>query len=173
MFYETGVWYGETINGLKAHFARLVSIEISEQIAELARQRFKDDLNVEILTGDSAALLPSVLQTRDRAIPAIFWLDGHFSGSRFETAKADMDTPILTELDLVLAQVHVPTPAYPCSCAYPCLGAGSCASVPTPLLRPPFSVACISTTSSILPRTGSSLSRIVTHKQSSHSDATI
>lgn len=151
MFYETGVWYGETINGLKAHFARLVSIEISEQIAELARQRFKDDLNVEILTGDSAALLPSVLQTRDRAIPAIFWLDGHFSGSRFETAKADMDTPILTELDLVLAQVHVPAP----------------------LLRPPFFVVCISAPSSILVRTGSSLSRIVTHKQSSHSDATI
>lgn len=24
----------------------------------------------------------------------MFWLDGHFSGSRFETAKAELDTPI-------------------------------------------------------------------------------
>jgi hypothetical protein len=106
MFYETGVWYGETINGLKGHFDRLVSIEISAQIADLARQRFAKDPNVEILTGDSVKLLPGVLASRDRAVPAIFWLDGHFSGSRFETAKADMDTPILTELDITLAQVE-------------------------------------------------------------------
>ena len=39
----TGVWYGETINGLKDHFDRLVSIEISEQIAELARKRFASE----------------------------------------------------------------------------------------------------------------------------------
>lgn len=106
MFYETGVWYGETINGLKAHFSRLVSIEISSQIADLARKRFANDKNVEILTGDSVELLPDVLATRDRKLPAIFWLDGHFSGSRFETAKAEMDTPILAELDMTLAQVE-------------------------------------------------------------------
>ena len=58
MFYETGVWYGETINGLKAHFSRLVSIEISSQIPDLARKRFANDKNVEILTGDSVELLP-------------------------------------------------------------------------------------------------------------------
>ena len=105
VFYETGVWYGETINGLKGHFERLISIEISDQIAELARKRFSKNTNVEILTGDSVELLPKVLKERDRAAPAIFWLDGHFSGSRFETAKADMDTPILAELDMTLEQV--------------------------------------------------------------------
>ena len=105
MFYETGVWYGETINGLKAHFKRLVSIEISAQIAEMARKRFSKDKNVEILVGDSLSLLPGVLASRDRRSPAIFWLDGHFSGSRFETAKGHMDTPILAELDVTLQQV--------------------------------------------------------------------
>eukprot|EP00961_Rhodomonas_salina_P297888 3937585-Rhodomonas_salina.2 len=28
----------------------------------------------------------------------VFWLDGHFSGSRFETAKAELDNPVTSSL---------------------------------------------------------------------------
>jgi hypothetical protein len=60
--------------------------------------------------GDSVDALPALL--RDRAAAraagrggvgaAVVWLDGHFSGSRFETARAQLDTPVLRELDAAL-----------------------------------------------------------------------
>ncbi|EKX50892.1 hypothetical protein GUITHDRAFT_134985 [Guillardia theta CCMP2712] len=102
-FYETGVWYGETLNGIKDHFPRIKSIEISSQIADMARKRFQGHDNIQIITGDSVDVLPVLLEKRDRSKAAIFWLDGHFSGSRFETSKSTMDTP---ELFHTLQHVH-------------------------------------------------------------------
>jgi hypothetical protein len=46
--------------------------------------------------------LPQVLAQRDRRRRAVMWLDGHFSGSRYETARAQLDTPVLRELDTAL-----------------------------------------------------------------------
>lgn len=49
VFIETGTWYGETLNAVKGTFERLVSVEVSEQIADLARKRFEKDLNIQII----------------------------------------------------------------------------------------------------------------------------
>ena len=105
VFIETGTWYGETLARVKGHFTRLVSIEISAQIAENARRRFADDRHVEIVTGRSEAELPLVLAARDASAPTVLWLDGHFSGSRYETAKGEVDSPVLAELDAALRGV--------------------------------------------------------------------
>jgi hypothetical protein len=32
-----------------------------------------------------------------------FWLDGHFSGSKFETSRIDIDSPVIRELHTVLS----------------------------------------------------------------------
>ncbi len=32
-----------------------------------------------------------------------FWLDGHFSGSKFETSRIDIDSPVISELHTVLS----------------------------------------------------------------------
>ena len=46
---ETGTWYGETINAVKGQFEKIVSIEISSQLADHARRRFAKDANIQIL----------------------------------------------------------------------------------------------------------------------------
>ncbi|KAJ1494515.1 hypothetical protein T484DRAFT_1765159, partial [Baffinella frigidus] len=65
MFIETGTWYGETLARVKSHFAKLVSIEISAQISDMARKRFAEDAHVQIVTGRSEERLPAVLAARD------------------------------------------------------------------------------------------------------------
>ncbi len=99
VFIETGTYRGDTLDAVKHHVAKAWSIELAPELASLARVRFAVDANVEILCGDSALLLPRVLD--DLYEPALFWLDGHWSMG--ETAKADdSETPILAELDAVL-----------------------------------------------------------------------
>jgi hypothetical protein len=54
---------------------------------------------VTILEGDSGVLLPDVLAERQE--PCLFWLDGHYSAG--VTARGDLETPILKELDAILS----------------------------------------------------------------------
>ncbi len=49
---------------------------------------------------NSAEKLREILA--DLSEPALFWLDGHYSGG--DTARGTLDTPILQELDLILQQ---------------------------------------------------------------------
>ncbi|MCZ7616643.1 MAG: hypothetical protein M5T52_24530 [Ignavibacteriaceae bacterium] len=53
---------------------------------------------MEIINGDSGKLLKQLVAKISD--PAIFWLDGHYSG--FETAKGDIETPIKQELGAIL-----------------------------------------------------------------------
>jgi len=97
-FIETGTFTGEMIEAMRPHFQRLISIEMSPEIHDSARRRFAGDPRIEILLGDSAVVLPRVLeQIRE---PAVFWLDGHFMGG--STARASEDTPVRHELSALL-----------------------------------------------------------------------
>jgi hypothetical protein len=98
-FIETGTFTGEMIEAMRPHFQRLISIEMSPEIHEGARRRFAGDPRIELLLGDSAVVLPRVLeQVRD---PALFWLDGHFMGGC--TARGGEDSPVRHELGALLA----------------------------------------------------------------------
>ena len=99
VFIETGTYYGETIAVVADLFPRVVSIELSPKYHALARQRFADKPHVELLHGDSGEVLQGVLATLDR--PALFWLDGHYSGD--DTARGALETPLLAELRAILA----------------------------------------------------------------------
>jgi hypothetical protein len=95
---ETGTYYGEMVQAMTYAFRRIHSIELSGDLFERARNRFRGQVHVELIHGDSAHVLPSVLNRLTG--PALFWLDGHYSGG--ETARGAVDTPILSELGHIL-----------------------------------------------------------------------
>ncbi len=95
---ETGTFRGEMIYAQRNNFNKIISIELSKELFEIARKRFKDYKNVEIINGNSGEIFESLIIKINE--PAIFWLDGHYSG--FETAKGDMETPIMRELQFIL-----------------------------------------------------------------------
>ncbi len=98
-FVETGTYHGGTVEAVKRDFRRIYTIELDPQLAARARQRFARDGHVTVLQGDSARVLSTVLARLTE--PALFWLDGHYSGPG--TARGSRDTPILEELDAILA----------------------------------------------------------------------
>jgi hypothetical protein len=103
---ETGTFLGDTIDFFKAHFKKLYSIELAEDLAREAQQRFVNDLHVSILQGDSGKVLKSLINEIHE--PALFWLDGHYSseffiGDKFiKTGKGEKDTPVEEELNIIL-----------------------------------------------------------------------
>jgi len=111
---ETGTCLGDTVEAMRHSFDRVVSIELSPELAAHARERFEGAHNVELHEGDSGGVLPAVLATLNG--PALFWLDGHYSYQFrhdervFFTAKGVLNTPIVNELQCILAdreQGHV------------------------------------------------------------------
>lgn len=96
---ETGTLLGDMVEAMKSRFQRIYSIEISPELARKAKQRFAGDSHVEIIENDSAIALKELVPMLDA--PALFWLDGHYSGGN--TGKGEKETPIMEELETVLA----------------------------------------------------------------------
>jgi hypothetical protein len=77
---ETGTYMGETAWALRREFERVETIELEPTLARLAEIRFRGTPTVHVHAGDSAALLPRILETLTE--PALFWLDAHPSTDR-------------------------------------------------------------------------------------------
>jgi hypothetical protein len=98
VFIETGTMNGDTVAAVRPYFARTVSIELSEEYQRAAAERFRDDPDVEILQGDSAALLGRLAGEVDN-ISAMFWLDAHWCrDDERETGGAASQCPLLAEI---------------------------------------------------------------------------
>ena len=98
-FVETGTYLGETLGYIAGKSGvECISIELSPELHQQARQKFHGHRNVTLLEGDSGDKLPEVLEKISS--PSVFWLDGHYSSGI--TAQADFDTPISTELEAIL-----------------------------------------------------------------------
>jgi hypothetical protein len=97
-FIETGTYLGDTVHALRRRFREIHSIELDFTLYEAARRRFAGIRSVTIHHGDSATVLPELLSRLTE--PALFWLDGHFSGG--VTARAERHTPIQDELRCIL-----------------------------------------------------------------------
>jgi hypothetical protein len=95
---ETGTYLGDMVEAQKTNFEKIISIELSADLFHKANERFKDDQHVVIVHGDSGKLLAEILQ--GIVEPAIFWLDGHYSGGM--TAKGDKACPVFEELEAIL-----------------------------------------------------------------------
>jgi hypothetical protein len=75
---ETGTYLGEMVRKTVNHFESIFTIELDENLAHKAMKRFQRYSKVQILHGDSSIILESILEQIQE--PAIFWLDGHYSG---------------------------------------------------------------------------------------------
>jgi hypothetical protein len=95
---ETGTFYGGALYALKKRFKTLYSIELSPELAEKAKIRFRRYPNIHIMQGDSGRILPQLMA--EISTPCLLWLDGHYSSG--VTAKAELDTPIVAELRAIL-----------------------------------------------------------------------
>jgi hypothetical protein len=107
---ETGTFLGDTVQYFKDKFNKIYSIELSEELAAKAKERFKNDSNILIIQGDSGRKLMEVIKEVDSS--CMFWLDGHYSsefyidGEFFQTGRSEKDTPIIKELEIVLKDKH-------------------------------------------------------------------
>ena len=95
---ETGTYRGDMLLAMLHDFRTLYSIELHPKLHSRAQQLFLHQPKVRLLHGDSGTKIADVLKELNE--PAVFWLDGHFSAG--QTAKADLNTPIIAELDQVL-----------------------------------------------------------------------
>jgi hypothetical protein len=93
-FVETGTYLGWTTKAIADLGLQVDTIELAQKHFDNAITNFSAYPNVKVHFGDSGRLLPHILSTIDT--PAVFWLDGHFSGG--DTALGDTPTPIELEL---------------------------------------------------------------------------
>jgi hypothetical protein len=95
-FIETGTYHGASTRWAAGHFESVFTMERAEGLYQQHHQALRALGNVEPLLGDSKNLLPKVVP-RLANKPAVFWLDGHWSGG--ETAGEDDECPLLSELE--------------------------------------------------------------------------
>lgn len=97
-FIETGTYYGQMIKAVAPLFERVHSIELSRELYQKTKNKFAKTKNIDLYCGDSGKILPYLLKKLKN--PAVFWLDAHYSAG--ETARGDLETPIITELEAIL-----------------------------------------------------------------------
>jgi hypothetical protein len=96
---ETGTYKGDMILAQKDFFKKIYSIELGETLFEKAKKRFRNYSHVTLLRGNSGEVINRVLGELEE--PAIFWLDGHYSGGI--TAKIEKYSPIIEELRALIS----------------------------------------------------------------------
>ena len=95
---ETGTYMGDMVEAQRDQFKKIYSIELSEKLFKKAQKRFKDHMHIKIVQGDSGTVLNKLMAEIDK--PALFWLDGHYSGGI--TAKGEKECPVPEELKIIL-----------------------------------------------------------------------
>ena len=91
---ETGTYLGDMVWALRDDFREIYTIELDPDLHARAVGRFRRRPQVHLLQGDSGKVLAEMVG--DLTEPALFWLDGHFSGGI--TAHGASATPVLDEL---------------------------------------------------------------------------
>ena len=100
IFVETGTFTGATLDRI-VRFPGVFcySIEVERRYFERARRVLGGRPNVELILGDSACLLPELLERVSE--PALFWLDAHYSAG--QTGRGAKETAISEELAAIFA----------------------------------------------------------------------
>jgi hypothetical protein len=97
-FIETGTYYGSSAAWASDYFNQVYTIELSKDLYEAAKERYKTKTNIHFLHGTSADVLSSIIGAESS--PAIFWLDAHWSGGA--TAGDNERCPLLNEIKIIL-----------------------------------------------------------------------
>ncbi len=96
-FIETGTYLGDTTQKASEHFAAVSTIELDKKLYQKAQKRFKRQTDITLYQGDSAKLLPELLENQTDKL--VIFLDAHYSLG--ETAQGPSNTPILHELEVI------------------------------------------------------------------------
>jgi predicted O-methyltransferase YrrM len=86
---ETGTQYGQMVSAARKRFREIYSIELDSRRQEAARRQFAREPHVHLLLGDSAVVLPRLIESITQ--PCLFWLDAHTQSS-----------PLVSELNAIL-----------------------------------------------------------------------
>ena len=97
---ETGTFEGEMARKCREAFGAIHTIELDAKLAERAARRLGRWDWIHVHTGDSATLLPALLERIES--PILFWLDGHYSGEG--TAHGAKETPLHEEIEAIAAR---------------------------------------------------------------------
>lgn len=80
VFVETGTLYGHGVDyALESGINKIISIEINDELADKAIEKYSQEKKVTIIKGDSSEVIPQLASTIHE--PSIFWLDAHFPGA--------------------------------------------------------------------------------------------
>lgn len=97
-FIETGTWYGSGIEAaLNSGFKKIYSIELSNDLYEYNKNKFKNFSNITIIKGDSKEKIKDILNILNER--ATFWLDAHGCGGK--SSYSDTYTALIGELDAI------------------------------------------------------------------------
>ncbi len=99
IFVETGTYLGDTTNAVSDYFNKIYTFEISEELVKMARNRFANKNNIEIIQGDSGVELKNILPKINQR--TCFWLDGHYSDGFLHAERNNLDTPIINEIEII------------------------------------------------------------------------
>jgi hypothetical protein len=95
VFVETGTFEGEAVARMLPLFTEIHTIELSDEHATQASERFRSDSKVTVYQGNSSDVLRS-LRPRLRDAPVLYWLDAHWCVG---TGTGDRSQcPLLAEL---------------------------------------------------------------------------
>ena len=105
-FLETGTFLGDTLYSLISDFEYLASVELGDDLYENAVMRFRGIDKVHLYKGNSGVMMANMIdnipkETFNKGL--LFWLDAHYSAGI--TARGEVDTPIIQELDVILDRV--------------------------------------------------------------------
>jgi hypothetical protein len=100
-YIETGAYEGYSIQlAIDSGFTKIISIELSTYYADICRERFTNNKEVEIVVGDSFFELEKILQ-KHPTDNFTYWLDGHYSGV-VHSGYGVKEYPIMEELETIL-----------------------------------------------------------------------
>ena len=99
---ETGTFEGEMARKCRDAVGEIHTIELDAGLAERAARRLGRWPWIHVHTGDSASLLPRIIERIET--PVLFWLDGHYSGEG--TAHGAKETPLGEEIDTIAARAR-------------------------------------------------------------------
>lgn len=101
-FIETGTYKGDTAAWASEHFSRVQTMDLSRELYDQAVRRHAQKKNIKFIFGDSRVELAKVVPLLEG--PAIFWLDGHWSGGA--TYGENDECPLMRELELIHQSPH-------------------------------------------------------------------
>ena len=99
---ETGTYLGGLIYAVRNNFKEIHTIELAEELFINAVQKFEPYSHIHPIFGDSGKVLYELVPNLKK--PALFWLDGHYSGGF--TAKGEQDAPVGQELDAIIQAIQ-------------------------------------------------------------------